>query len=125
MGQPGIQVVLYDGYCNLCSWSVQFIVKRDRRKVFSFIPLQSEEAKKIKNLPVYQTDNPETIILAVHGTIYQYSGAALRIARQLQFPWSLWYVFIIVPPFIRDGIYRFISRNRYKWFGKRENCYLV
>jgi predicted DCC family thiol-disulfide oxidoreductase YuxK len=125
MGLPNNHIVLYDGFCNLCSGSVQFIVKRDRKKVFSFISLQSEEAKEIRNLPVYDVRNPDTIILCLRGKIYQHSDAALRIAGQLKIPWNLFYVFIIVPPFIRDGIYRVISRNRYKWFGKRDNCYLL
>jgi len=117
-------IVLYDGFCNLCSSSVQFIIKRDRSRVFSFIPLQSDEAKEIRNLPAYDVNNPETIILSLNGKIYQHSGAALRIARHLIFPWNLCYIFIIIPPFMRDGIYSYISRNRYKWFGKRDSCYI-
>ena len=118
-------VVLFDGYCHLCSRSVRFIVKRDKKKLFSFIPLQSGEAAKIKGLPVYDKNSPASIILIENGKIYQMSGAVLRIARRQRFPLNLFYLFIFVPEFIRDGVYIFISMNRYRWFGRRESCFLV
>jgi len=118
-------VVLFDGYCHLCCRSIRFIIKRDKKKSFSFIPLQSEDALKIAGLPVYDKESPSSIILIENGEIFQLSGAALRIARCLRFPWNLFYTFIIVPSFIRDRIYMFISKNRYKWFGKRETCFLI
>jgi predicted DCC family thiol-disulfide oxidoreductase YuxK len=117
-------IVLFDGYCNLCSGSVRFISKRDKRNVFTFVPLQSEEAEKFPGLPRFETDSSASVILIEDENIYVKSTAALKIARQLRFPWNLFYVLIIVPASIRDGVYMFIARNRYKWFGKRETCYI-
>jgi predicted DCC family thiol-disulfide oxidoreductase YuxK len=118
-------IVLFDGFCHLCSRTVRFIIKRDKKKIFSFIPLQSEVASKIQNLPVFDKTSPPSIILIEKDKIYQYSSAVLHIARHLRFPWNLFYVFIIIPAFIRDAIYMFVSRNRYKWFGRRESCMVV
>jgi len=123
---PGKQsIVLFDGYCNLCSWSVRFISKRDKKKIFSFIPLQSAEALKIPGLLLNDSVSLASVILFEDGRIYKKSTAALRIARSLRFPWNLFYGFIIIPAFLRDGIYMVISRNRYKLFGKRKTCNLI
>jgi len=116
--------ILFDGFCHLCSRSVRFISKRDKLKVFTFISLQSEEAESIAGIPSFNAALPETIILLEHGKVYDKSTAALRISRHLSFPWNMLYVFILVPHIIRDSIYMFVSRNRYRWFGKRESCYL-
>jgi len=107
--------VLFDGVCNFCSGSVQFIVKRDKKGLFRFAPLQSETGKK------YATE-PESILLVDGDRVYARSDAALRIAKHLRFPWMLAWIFIVVPRFLRDAIYKFIARNRYKWFGKKEVC---
>jgi predicted DCC family thiol-disulfide oxidoreductase YuxK len=99
-------------------------MKRDKGESFSFIPLQNSESLKKAGLPIFDKNTLSTIILIEEGKIYQLSDAALRIVRRLKFPWNLLYTFIIVPPFIRDGIYKFVSRKRYRWFGRREDCFL-
>lgn len=115
-------VIFFDGVCNLCNRSVQFVIKRDRAKKFRFASLQGKTAALVlKELNIAPADS-DSFILLDEKKVYTRSTAALRVLRELGGLWKLLYVFIIVPPFIRDGIYNFIARNRYKWFGKREEC---
>ena len=117
-------VILFDGICNLCSGAVQFIIKRDPKKHFRFASLQSkfgEEVMKHFGLPVNQFNS---FILLENGKIYTRSTAALKVAKKLKGAWSLAYGFIIIPYFIRDAVYNLIARNRYKWFGKKEECWI-
>ena len=119
-----IRVVLFDGYCNLCSGGVVFILKRERGDVFRFASLQSEYAQNLlKDLDI-AGDAPDSIILVEDNHVYYRSGAALRIAKRLRHLWPLLYGFIIIPKFIRDPIYDWIARNRYRWFGKRDTCFM-
>ena len=115
-------VIFFDGVCNLCNRSVQFVIKRDRAKKFRFASLQGKTAAL--TLPKLNISSAEadSFILLENDKVYTRSTAALRVLRELGGLWKLFYVFIIVPPFIRDGIYNFIARKRYKWFGKREEC---
>jgi predicted DCC family thiol-disulfide oxidoreductase YuxK len=115
-------LILFDGGCRLCNSSVNFIKKRDKKKFFDFIPLQSAEALKINNLPILDNKAPASIILIENGKTHQLSEAVLLIAYHLVFPWNLLFGFIIIPSFIRDYVYMVISRNRYKWFGKSRSC---
>ena len=117
-------IIFFDGVCNLCNSSVQFILKKDTNNVFLFSSLQSDAAKGI--LLQYNLENFDlsSIILVEKGIIYQKSTAILRIAKSLAGISKYAYVFIIVPKFIRDGVYSFIAKNRYKWFGKRDSCML-
>jgi predicted DCC family thiol-disulfide oxidoreductase YuxK len=110
--------VLFDGVCNLCNGAVRFILARDPAARFQFASLQSEAARRLlgENAP------EETIVLREGGKIYSQSTAALRIARELRFPWPLLYAFIVVPRPLRDAIYDWVARHRYQWFGKREVC---
>lgn len=115
-------VVLFDGVCNLCSGAVQFIIKHDPQKQFRFASLQSkfgEQVMKQFNLPTNQFNS---FILLEDGKIFTRSTGALHVVRKLKGAWSFAYGFMIVPRFIRDGVYNFIARNRYKWFGKKEAC---
>ena len=115
-------VIFFDGVCNLCNRSVQFVIKRDRAKKFRFASLQGKSAAFVlKELNISPADS-DSFILLENDKVYTRSTAALRVLRELGGLWKLFYVFIIVPPFIRDGIYNFIARKRYKWFGKREEC---
>ncbi|MGV8016694.1 MAG: thiol-disulfide oxidoreductase DCC family protein [Ignavibacteria bacterium] len=115
--------MLFDGVCNFCNSSVNFIMERDKNKVFKFASLQSDFAAEILQRNGMSSVTFDTLILAESGgTIYTRSSAALRIARRLRFPWYLSYAFIVIPPFIRNYIYNFIARNRYRWFGKRDAC---
>ncbi|WKK79186.2 thiol-disulfide oxidoreductase DCC family protein [Marivirga arenosa] len=115
-------IIYFDGICNLCNGAVNYIIDRDSKAIFKFAPLQSKHAEK--NLPVELIKNTDSIILQVDGNFYQKSTAALKIASQLGGFWKLFYVFIILPPFLRDFIYDIIAKNRYKWFGKRDVCRL-
>lgn len=117
----GKDLILFDGHCNLCNGAVQFIIKRDPKERFRFSSLSWEPAKKLID------DHPEfsevdSILLYQNGKLYQKSTAALKIGGKLRGLWPVLQVFRIIPPFIRDPIYDFIARNRYKWFGKRETC---
>jgi len=116
-------VILFDGVCNLCSGSVQFILKRDKEKKFLFASLQSEYGQKLLqqfNLPV---DNFNSFILFQDGMIFTKSTAVLKIFQQLK-NWGWVKMFWIVPKFIRDAVYSVIANNRYKWFGKKNECWL-
>ena len=119
-------VVLFDGVCNLCSFAVQFILDRDRDGVFRFASLQSTAGGELlrahgRTPPV---GDPESVVLIENGAVYEHSSAALRIARRLSGLWKVLYVLIVVPAFVRDGVYRWIARNRYRWFGKGEQCWV-
>ncbi len=114
--------VFFDGVCNLCSGSVQFIIKHDKRDHFRFASLQGHYAAT--HLHDRDIRHVDSIILEQDGKIYKRSSAALRIARKLAFPYNLLYGFIVIPPFIRNMVYDVIARNRYKWFGKKEACWL-
>ncbi|TAG11580.1 MAG: DUF393 domain-containing protein [Sphingobacteriia bacterium] len=121
---PNNPVILFDGVCNLCSSSVQFIIRNDAKRHFRFASLQSNFGQSILkqfNLPTNELDS---FILLYKGKIAIKSTGALQVAKQLSGAWPLLYIFIIIPPFIRDAVYEFIGRNRYKWFGKKEACWL-
>ena len=116
-------IVLFDGVCNLCSGSVQFILKRDKNNLFQFASLQSkpgQEYLKKFNLPA---DTFNSFVLVEGDNIYTRSTAALRIARNLK-GWKWLYGFRIVPKFIRDAVYNLIAKNRYRWFGKKDECWI-
>jgi len=116
------KIVLFDGVCNLCNSSVQFIIKHDKKKQFRFASLQGNYGQaflKKHNLPA---DNFNSFILLEGDKVYNRSEGALRMLKHLGGRWSLFYAFIILPKFIRDNVYNWVARNRYKWFGKREEC---
>jgi len=115
-------IILFDGICNLCNGSVQFIIKHDLKKQFLFASLQSDAAAKLllhlnnKNIEL------NSLLLIEEKTIYEKSDAVLRIARQLNPIWNAFYVFKILPKGFRDVVYDRIAKNRYKWFGKKDTC---
>ncbi|WP_196893835.1 thiol-disulfide oxidoreductase DCC family protein [Aureivirga marina] len=115
-------VIFFDGVCNLCNNSVIFIIKRDSKNHFLFAPLQSEESKKLLQHYKYTVSELNTILLLENNKIFTKSSAALRIARKLKGLWFLMAIFLIIPKPIRDLVYDFIAKNRYKWFGKKESC---
>lgn len=115
-------IILFDGICNLCNSSVQFIIKRDSKKIFLFSSLQSDAGQAILLQNNLKNLDFNTIVLLEDGVIYEKSTAILKIIRRLSGLYKFFYVFIIVPKFIRDFVYNFISKNRYKWFGKRDSC---
>jgi len=115
-------ILLFDGICNLCNGTVNFVIKRDKKAVLKFAPLQSVQAKKLLEELNLSQHEMKSFILIENNQGYTKSTAALRVCRYLKNPWPLMYGFIIVPKFIRDGIYNWIAYNRYRWFGKRETC---
>lgn len=122
--EKGKLVVLFDGVCNFCNGSVNFIIERDKYDTFRFAVLQSEIGLKLQKELGINHENIESIILIDRNKhkFYKKTSAALRITKHLKFPWNLSYIFILVPSFIRNIVYDIISRNRYKWFGKRGSC---
>ena len=117
-------VVLFDGVCNLCNGVVQFIIKKDKKSKFRFASLQSEFGQLVLqhfNLP--QTEFNSFIYLE-NRKLFTKSNAALRLAKRLGGAWSLLDGFMVGQPFIRNGAYHCVARNRYKWYGKQETCWL-
>lgn len=115
-------IILFDGVCNLCNSSVQFVLKHDKKQQFLFASLQSDAAHKLLLQFNYKNSNLNTIILIEEDKIYDKSTAALRISKRLNPLWNTLYIFIVIPKSIRDVIYNFIAKNRYKWFGKSDTC---
>ena len=118
-------LILFDGVCNLCNTAVQFVIRRDNTNHFLFASLQSEEGKKIlaeNNLPVNEMTS---FILVENGKVYDRSTAALKVVRKLKGLWRFLYSFIIVPKFIRDGIYQIISKKMYRWFGNKNERMII
>jgi predicted DCC family thiol-disulfide oxidoreductase YuxK len=118
------KIVLFDGVCNLCSSSVQFIIEHDKKNQFLFSSLQGKTGQEYLrqfNLPV---NDLHSFILVEGSTLFTRSTAALRILKYLGNGWQLFNAFIILPKFIRDGVYAWIAKNRYKWFGKKEACWI-
>ena len=118
----GKSIILFDGICNLCNSSVNFIIKHDKKEHFLFASLQSDAAKKILLQFHSKKITNESIILIENEKIYDKSSAVLIITSHLNNGFHLFGVLKIIPTFLRDGIYTFIARNRYKWFGKKKNC---
>lgn len=117
-------IVLFDGVCNLCNGSIQFLIKRDRQAYFRFASLQSDTGQKLQADLGMDPQALDSVILVEGDRWYKESDAALRIARNLPGVWKLLTAFRIVPRPLRDALYRLIARNRYRWFGKTETCWL-
>lgn len=117
-------IVLFDGYCNLCSASVNFIINRDRKDYFRFVAMQSDEGKKTLFPYKSSMKDNNSVVLIENFIAYNKSTAALRIVRKLNGLWPLLYLFIVIPRPIRDFVYMIFSKNRKKWFGKKNTCYI-
>ncbi len=117
-------MILFDGICNLCNASINFILKRDKNKLFRYVSLQSEEGKQLVELHQIPKET-DSVILIHNKKVFVESSAAIEIARMLPVPWRWAAVLKIIPQKIRDGIYRWIARNRYRWFGKRTSCRVI
>lgn len=115
-------IILFDGVCNLCDNSVQFVIKKDTKNVFKFAALQSDIIQKylIKVKP--ELLNIDSILLLTNKKIYTKSSAALTIAKHLGGFYPLLYIFYFIPKPIRDIVYDYIAKNRYMWYGKKDNC---
>ncbi|MTH55527.1 DUF393 domain-containing protein [Bacillus mangrovi] len=117
-------VIFYDGVCNLCSGAVQFMIKHDRYKKFKFASLQSKAGELMLLSQSLDPVRFDSFVLTSGEKVYLKSDAALKVAGMLPFPWKLLGIFRLIPRPLRDSLYGFIARNRYKWFGKKEQCML-
>ena len=115
-------VILFDGVCNLCNGAVQFIIKHDHKNIFNFASLQSETGQSLLKKYNLSAVDFNSFVLVQNDKPFLRSDAAMRVVKQLSGSVKLLYGFIIVPKFIRDFVYGILSKNRYKWFGKKESC---
>ena len=118
----GQSVVLFDGVCNLCTGSVQFIIRRDPVGRFRFASLQSEVGTQLARHHGLSAEVLHSVVLIEDGHAYERSQAALRIARRLSGGWQLLWSLRVVPRPIRDAVYDVVARNRYRWFGRKDSC---
>lgn len=116
------KIILFDGVCNLCNSAINFIIKRDKNDVFKFAALQSEIGRELTSQYKIDTSKVDSIILIDGKKDYDKSSAALHIAKNMSGAYPLLFGCMIFPKFIRNGVYDYIARNRYKWFGKQESC---
>lgn len=111
-------VILYDGYCVLCNGVVRFLEARQKPGALSYVSQQSDRGQQLLQPAGRQAVSTDTVILLEGERAFLRSAAVLRALRYLRFPWPLLYIFIIVPPFLRDPVYNFIAHNRSRWFGR-------
>lgn len=114
-------ILLFDGVCNLCNSSVNFILKYDRDRIFRFASLQSEKGKtlcKTHQIP----EETDSVLLIWKNQVYMESDAFIEISRRLPYPFRMGVAIKILPASLRNRIYRFIAKNRFRWFGKRQSC---
>lgn len=116
------QIILFDGVCNLCNSSVNFVIDRDKKDHFRFAALQSEEGKNLMQKHGLDTSYFDSIVLFKNGKVYKKSTAALHVAQKLGGFWPLTGVFFILPAFLRDVFYDIVAKYRYSWFGKKDEC---
>lgn len=115
-------IILFDGVCNFCNGSVNFIIERDRENYFKFAPLQSEMAQNLLDKFGIDKTQTDSVVLIENEKAYTHSTAALKVARKLDGAWSSFYAFIIIPKPIRDFFYKLFAKYRYKLFGKQDAC---
>jgi predicted DCC family thiol-disulfide oxidoreductase YuxK len=115
-------IILFDGVCNFCNGAINFLIKQDKKGIFYFAPLQSEAGQKLLQQYQLPKESFKSFILIDNGEVYQKSTAVLKIFNRLPWYWKELQVLRIVPPLLRNAIYDFIAANRYKWFGKKEQC---
>jgi predicted DCC family thiol-disulfide oxidoreductase YuxK len=118
-------VVLFDGVCNLCNATVNFLIDRDPHGTLRFAALQSAAGRKVlegAGHPAPEGGDPDTIVLVEGGRVHERSSAVLRVVRHLRWGWPLLASFVIVPPVLRDALYRWVAARRYRWFGRSETC---
>lgn len=114
-------IVLFDGVCNYCNWMVNFAIRNDKMALLKFAPLQSEIGTKLRK--EYNIGNDiDSLIFIDKNKAHVYADAALVIAKYLSYPAKLLTVFTILPSFICNPVYKWIAKNRYKWFGKKDSC---
>lgn len=115
-------IILFDGICNFCNGSVNFVIRRDKKSMVKYAALQSEAGQQLLKQFSLPTNEFNSFIFIEAGEVYTQSTGALKVCKYLNGLWPLLYGLIIVPRFIRDGVYNWVAKNRYKWFGKKDQC---
>lgn len=118
----GADLVLFDGDCNVCNRSVQFVLERDPRGRFRFASLQSAAGRAALAATGHTSVGPDSVALVTRERVWFRTGAVLRIARGLCWPWPVLAIFLLVPPPIRDFFYKVFAARRYRWFGRTDRC---
>ena len=116
------KILLFDGVCNLCNASVLFVIRRDKKKEIKYAAIQSKQGKMLLQQYHIEEAYLGSLIFIEDGKVYLKSTGALRLSKYLKGLWPVLYLFIFVPPFIRNAVYDFVAKNRYQWFGKKETC---
>ena len=116
-------IILYDGNCSFCFHSMLFIKRKLKRDSFDFISIESEEGKQL--CEKYRLRSVDSVVLIEGEKAFIYSSAILRICGELVFPYQLMKLFLIFPSFILDALYKTFAANRYRWFGKKDNCDII
>ena len=114
--------VFFDGVCNLCNRSVNFLISKDKKEVLKFASLQSEYAQNTIPKELLNRENLDTIVVYTNGKLYNRSNAVLKLCKILGGGFYVFLIGYLIPRFIRDGLYRFIANNRYRWFGTQSQC---
>ena len=117
-------VVLFDGVCNFCNNSINFAIKRDIKNQLKFAAMQSTAGIQLMEQYGLPVKDMQSFVFITNGVAHNRSTAALNVCKYLGGGWPLCYIFILVPQFIRDGMYNYVAKNRYKWFGKKNECML-
>ena len=115
-------IILFDGVCNFCNGAVNFTIKRDKQKQIRFAALQSEAGRQLVRQYGLPADDMRSFLFIENSKVYNRSTAALKVCMYLKGLWPLCYGLIVIPAFIRNGIYDWIAKNRYKWFGEKQEC---
>ena len=129
MSDTAPPTILFDGVCNLCNGFVQFIIRHDAASKFRFAALQSAAGQALLDAHGQQNlttgaAGPDSVVLVAGGNVYSHSAAVLRIAGHLGGVWRVALVGWLLPRSWRDGLYRYVARHRYQWFGRQESCWL-
>jgi predicted DCC family thiol-disulfide oxidoreductase YuxK len=122
MNEPGADLILFDGVCNLCNGLVRFIIKRDPAARFKFASLQSEIGHEWLKRFGLTNDAPDSVVLIKDEKYYLKSTGVLKILKDLGGIWKVFYIFIIIPRPFRDFVYDMIAKSRYRIFGKQDTC---
>ncbi|MEM9821398.1 MAG: thiol-disulfide oxidoreductase DCC family protein [Bacteroidota bacterium] len=115
-------ILLFDGVCNLCNTFVQFVLQRDPKGTIRFASLQSDFGQRLLKKYNFPTDSLDTVVLIENKTLYSHSDVGLRVVKHLNGLWPVLNIFRWIPRFLRDPIYNWIAANRYRWFGKQDQC---
>jgi predicted DCC family thiol-disulfide oxidoreductase YuxK len=118
------KILLFDGVCNFCDGTVQFVLKHDKKAVFKFASLQSDAGQQILSHHSLPLSDFDSFVYVDADRVYLKSAAALHVLKELGGLFRLTFLFIVIPRPIRDYVYSLLAKNRYKWFGKKESCTL-